>query len=507
MLGIAREVLAQAPVKPEGFDGFDPDDLEGSLARLVTFNRDSAKSHSGIYRDLMVRKRKTEVDDLLNDLAGPLTTYAGEIIKAIERGERTCEVANLELLAAYERAERLGRPLNAVVDAVPRAPARARRAAARRADRGQGPDRHRRPPARQRQSPRDARRTGHGRRSGRRDAARRRRGRLRGHLAAGVRGRRDPPGRARGDEPLRPPANRRRVQRRLGRPGRRRRLRGRPGHRHRRLDPDPGALLRDRRVQAEPRRAAAGRRRGARADLRSCRACSPATSGSRPQVFSALTGAAPGNREPYGAADRASSPVSSNAPRSSRTWRPRCATRSALWRTPAARSSRSTARAFDELEKTFSDILLFEAWQVHGERVDGRPRPLRPGDPAAAALRRRGERAGYAGPWPHGERLLPAAAEVYAGIDVLLSPAAPFVAPATTPPVDTPEGDREGCSTAIHNLTGAPALVLPCGWSTAACRSGCSCRPPLGTDMELLAAAAVRGVDAQRRGPHPRRAP
>jgi hypothetical protein len=45
MLAIAREVLAQAPVHPEAFDGFDPGDLEGSLARLVAFNRGSARSH------------------------------------------------------------------------------------------------------------------------------------------------------------------------------------------------------------------------------------------------------------------------------------------------------------------------------------------------------------------------------------------------------------------------------------------------------------------------------
>ncbi|MGA8427101.1 MAG: 2-dehydropantoate 2-reductase N-terminal domain-containing protein, partial [Candidatus Dormiibacterota bacterium] len=107
MLAIAREVVAQAPIEPQPFDGFDPKDLEASLARMVTFNRTSAKSHSGIYRDLMVRRRKTEVDDLLRDLKGPLTTYVGELIRAIERGERTCEVANLELLAAYERTERL----------------------------------------------------------------------------------------------------------------------------------------------------------------------------------------------------------------------------------------------------------------------------------------------------------------------------------------------------------------------------------------------------------------
>jgi 2-dehydropantoate 2-reductase len=29
---------------------------------MVTFNRGSAKSHSGIWRDLAVRKRRTEVD-------------------------------------------------------------------------------------------------------------------------------------------------------------------------------------------------------------------------------------------------------------------------------------------------------------------------------------------------------------------------------------------------------------------------------------------------------------
>ena len=123
MLAIAREVLAQAPVRPEGFDGFEPDDLEGSLDRLVTFNRQSAKSHSGIYRDLMVRKRKTEVDGQLGDLNGPLTFQTAELIRAIERGERTCEVANLELLASYEAAIRLGEPLNAVVSLLP-APAR-----------------------------------------------------------------------------------------------------------------------------------------------------------------------------------------------------------------------------------------------------------------------------------------------------------------------------------------------------------------------------------------------
>jgi 2-dehydropantoate 2-reductase len=123
-LALAREVLAAATAVPEPFDGFDPNDLEGSIDRLVEFNRNSAKTHSGIYRDLAVRHRKTEVDTMLEVLDGPLVRHTGALIHAIEAGRRVCERANLELLAAYERLERLGRPLNAVI-AVMEAPDRA----------------------------------------------------------------------------------------------------------------------------------------------------------------------------------------------------------------------------------------------------------------------------------------------------------------------------------------------------------------------------------------------
>ncbi len=124
LVAVAREVLDQAPVPPLGFDGFDPADLEGSLAPLVEFNRRSAKTHSGIYRDLMVRRRPTEVPAHLGGLKGPMLARVVELITEIEQGRRTCERANLDLLAAYERLERLGRPLNAVVTVIG-APSRA----------------------------------------------------------------------------------------------------------------------------------------------------------------------------------------------------------------------------------------------------------------------------------------------------------------------------------------------------------------------------------------------
>jgi len=124
LTAVATEVLAQAPVTALALDGFDPADLNGSLDRLADFNRQSAKTHSGIYRDLAIRHRPTEVRAILGPLRGFLLRRIEELIEAIERGERTCSRANLDLLAAYERLDRLGRPLNAVA-ACAGAPARA----------------------------------------------------------------------------------------------------------------------------------------------------------------------------------------------------------------------------------------------------------------------------------------------------------------------------------------------------------------------------------------------
>jgi len=101
MIAVAQEVLAQAPVKVESFDGFDPADLGGSLDRLAEFNRNSAKKYSGIYRDLVVRKRKTEIDEALRDLDGPIFAKIAEMIHDIEEGRRVNERRNLDELAEF----------------------------------------------------------------------------------------------------------------------------------------------------------------------------------------------------------------------------------------------------------------------------------------------------------------------------------------------------------------------------------------------------------------------
>ena len=120
IIGLAREAMAVAGalgIRPEAFDGFDPGafapgapDTEAhlSLDRLVAFNRESAKSHSGVWRDLAVRKRRTEVDaqiapiDRLGREVGvdtPLTRVLVDLIHDVEEGRREQSWETLGLLS------------------------------------------------------------------------------------------------------------------------------------------------------------------------------------------------------------------------------------------------------------------------------------------------------------------------------------------------------------------------------------------------------------------------
>jgi 2-dehydropantoate 2-reductase len=118
-IALAQEVLAVAQargVTPEGFNGFDPHAFKPgvdptvayrSLDDMVIFNRASAKTHSGIWRDLAVRKRRTEVDAQLGPVvtlgakAGiptPLTARLIALIHDIEKGQRPQSLDTLDEL-------------------------------------------------------------------------------------------------------------------------------------------------------------------------------------------------------------------------------------------------------------------------------------------------------------------------------------------------------------------------------------------------------------------------
>ena len=118
---LAAETLAVAAaegVRPRGFNGFDPiafgpaappDALRSSVAAIAAFNRTSSKTHSGVWRDLAVHRRPTEVDAQLgmvveigarHGLASPTLAALVAMIHQIERGERSQSDANLAELGA-----------------------------------------------------------------------------------------------------------------------------------------------------------------------------------------------------------------------------------------------------------------------------------------------------------------------------------------------------------------------------------------------------------------------
>jgi 2-dehydropantoate 2-reductase len=110
-------VAKASGVTLEGFDGFDPTAfapgasaaaLKKSFDDMVAHNRRSAKSHSGIWRDLAVRKRRTEVDSQILPIVeigrklgtpAPITERVVAMIHEIEQGKRPMADDNLVELA------------------------------------------------------------------------------------------------------------------------------------------------------------------------------------------------------------------------------------------------------------------------------------------------------------------------------------------------------------------------------------------------------------------------
>jgi 2-dehydropantoate 2-reductase len=134
-VALAREILAVADargVKPEAFDGFDPRAYlptasDGAAARsldqLVAHNKKSAKTHSGIWRDLAIRKRRTEVDAQLGivvalgrsaSVSTPLTARLIDLIHDVEEGRRPQSLETLDALAALSVDRWTGGPVDRV---------------------------------------------------------------------------------------------------------------------------------------------------------------------------------------------------------------------------------------------------------------------------------------------------------------------------------------------------------------------------------------------------------
>jgi len=124
LLGLWRHLAEEAivvakmeGVEPRGFNGYDVDAFKPgasdeaarqSVAAMVEFNRTSAKTHSGVWRDLAIRKRRTEVDEQIAPIAEigarhglecRTTRKLVDMIHEVEEGRRAMGDDNLLELA------------------------------------------------------------------------------------------------------------------------------------------------------------------------------------------------------------------------------------------------------------------------------------------------------------------------------------------------------------------------------------------------------------------------
>jgi 2-dehydropantoate 2-reductase len=104
-------------VKPMGFNGYDPAAfgpgesgaaIDDSFDAMVAFNRRSAKTHSGVWRDIAIHHRKTECDAHFAPIltmarragvAVPHVERLVSLMREVESGARPLAVENLALLA------------------------------------------------------------------------------------------------------------------------------------------------------------------------------------------------------------------------------------------------------------------------------------------------------------------------------------------------------------------------------------------------------------------------
>jgi 2-dehydropantoate 2-reductase len=118
LAGEAMAVARAKGVKPLGFNGYDPEAffpgapaqrIAESFDAMVEHNRASAKSHSGIWRDLAVRKRKTEIDAQIAIIAEigkqlgvktPTVERLVALIHDVEDGRRPMDWKTLDALGA-----------------------------------------------------------------------------------------------------------------------------------------------------------------------------------------------------------------------------------------------------------------------------------------------------------------------------------------------------------------------------------------------------------------------
>lgn len=147
----------------------------------------------------------------------------------------------------------------------------------------------------------------------------------------------------------------------------------------------------------------------------------------------------------------------------------------------------SDAGVLTELNELLGPIVLYEAWGAHCTRFAKDPAAYGPQTRRLLETAATLDRTAYELALVRRAVLLPAAAQLLDGLDALVGPCVPFVAPTTTPPFDSAAGDLEGLFTGAYNVTGQPAVTVPC--DSDGLPVGLQLAGKIGGDDRLLAVA------------------
>ncbi len=144
----------------------------------------------------------------------------------------------------------------------------------------------------------------------------------------------------------------------------------------------------------------------------------------------------------------------------------------------------------DAVNGALVTILKPEAALAHESLVSARPDGYAPGTRAQLEAGRRVSGIDYVRAQRFRARLTRAVEALFEDVDLLLSPAMGFVAPAEDPVIQGGDGDGEMLSSGLANVTGHPAISLPCGFSDGL-PVGLQLIGPGGRDADLLSGAAA----------------
>jgi aspartyl-tRNA(Asn)/glutamyl-tRNA(Gln) amidotransferase subunit A len=152
---------------------------------------------------------------------------------------------------------------------------------------------------------------------------------------------------------------------------------------------------------------------------------------------------------------------------------------------------------FDEVDRILGNVVLHEAWQVHRHLFERDADGYGAGTRSLLELGSRIDDDTYDEALDGKRRVAAAFAHLFETVDVLAGPTVAYVAPPEDPPFGTPEGDVEGRYTSPYNLSGSPAVSVPCGIAEGTLPAGLQLAAAVGADALLLSAAHAYEEAAQ----------